>query len=73
MRKGNTSFWLHGIYTFFKRNNKRASSFYRCFSFLRLHKRGIIYTRFHTFYVHINVELYVHAFTHLYGGEKQVC
>ena len=22
------------------------------------------------FYVHINVELYIHAFIHLYGGEK---
>ena len=24
------------------------------------------------FYVHIKVELYVHAFLHLYGGEKQL-
>ena len=29
--------------------NRRASSFYRCFSILRSHKRGIIHTRFHTF------------------------
>ena len=25
------------------------------------------------FYVQINVELYIHAFVQLYGGEKQVC
>ena len=25
------------------------------------------------FYARINVELFLHAFLHLYGGEKQVC
>ena len=25
------------------------------------------------FYVHVNVELFIHALIHLYGGEKQVC
>ena len=32
-----------------QRKNTRASSFYRCFSILRSHECGIIYTRFHTF------------------------
>ena len=32
-----------------KHKNTRASSFHRCFSILRSHKGGIIYTRFHTF------------------------
>ena len=31
---------------------------------LCLCKCGIIYTRFHTFYVHMNVELFLHAFIH---------
>ena len=34
-------------------------------------KCGIIYTRFHTFHVHINVEFYIHAFISLYGGENR--
>ena len=42
---------------FFKRKNTRASSFYRCFTILRLrkggilctHKCGIIFTRYHIF------------------------
>ena len=32
-----------------KRKNTPASSFHRCFTILRSHKCGIIYTRFHTF------------------------
>ena len=55
-----------------QRKNTRASSFYRCFSILRSHECGILYTRFHTFYVPVNMELHIHAFIHLYGGEKQV-
>ena len=53
--------------------NTRASSFYHCSSVLRSHKGGIIYTRLHTFYIHTNVELNIHAFLKLYGREKQVC
>ena len=45
----------------------------RCFSILCSRKRGVIYTRFHAFHVHINVELFLHAFLHLYDGENQVC
>ena len=49
---------------FFKRKKTRASSFYHCFTILRLRKCGIIYTRFHAFYVHMSVELFLHAFIH---------
>ena len=37
---------------------------------LRPHKCGILDTRFHIFYIHINVELYKNDFIHLYGVEK---
>ena len=61
--------------------NTRASSFYHCFTILRLrkcgilcsHECGIIFTRYLTIYVHMNVELFLHAFLNIYGGEKQVC
>ena len=35
------------VYMFFKRKNTRASSFYRCFTILRLRKWGIICAHFH--------------------------
>ena len=56
-----------------QRKNTRAGSFHHCFTILRSCKCGLIYTRFHTFYVHINVDFYIHAFLKLYDGEKQVC
>ena len=59
-----------------QRKNTRASPFYQplhiC-GILRSHECGIIFTRFHAFYIHMNVELYLHAFVLLYGGENQVC
>ena len=33
----------------------------------------VLFTIASQFYVHLNVELYVHALIHLYGEEKQVC
>ena len=36
------------VYMFFKRKNTRASSFYHCFTILRLRKCGIIFIRFLT-------------------------
>ena len=56
-----------------QRKNTRASSFYYRFTILRSRRCGIIFTRFHTFYIHMNVELFLHAFVLLYGGENQVC
>ena len=51
--------FVYMVYThFFKRKNTRSSSFYRCFTILHLRKCGILYTRFHTFYIRINVELF---------------
>ena len=72
-RKKNTNFCRWCFQYHFNLKNTRASSFYHCFTILRSHKRGIIYTRFHTFYFHVNVELYIHVFIHSYGGEKQKC
>ena len=37
------------FYMFFKCKNTRANSFYHCFTILRSHKCGIIFTRFLTF------------------------
>ena len=68
-------FWCVVVICQYHLNVKKShtSSFYRYFSNLRLHSCGILYTRFHTFYDHMKVELYIDAFIHLYGGEKQVC
>ena len=57
----------------FNVKNTRVSSFHHCFTILRSRKCGIIYTRFHAFHVHINVELFSHVFVHLYVDGKQVC
>ena len=45
-----------------QQKNTRAGSFHHCFTILRSCKCGIIYRRFHTIYVHINVKVYIHAF-----------
>ena len=57
----------------FQRKNTRASSFYHCFTILRSRRCGIIYTHFHAFHLHMNVELFLNAFVQLYGRENQVC
>ena len=68
MNKINCSFYFYKYY--FVNYNRyrvdtRASTFYRCFSILRLRKGGIL--RSH------KSGIFLHALVFLYGGEKQVC
>ena len=50
--------------------NKRKCSFlYTCFLNVKMHVQ-VHFTVASQFYVYVNVDLYVHTFMHLYGGEK---
>ena len=65
--------YIYNFLVWLQHKNTRASSFHHCFTILRSRRCGIIFTRFNAFYIHMNVELFLHAFVVLYGGENQVC